>query len=186
MELYQLLPPETVTEKAKKLFSEERQSHKVLNGWLLCREIASAVDAKTDERFPELRAAEELEAIIDRLPIEISDNALLAGTQRDAFAASYALINPAFKVETFKGYCDPLEVYDFATPTPELPAERIAAIRETAAQSDYVKALNELYGKYGQYTMVFRDKAAVISLMAESRNTDQLEMVIADEVYGKL
>lgn len=41
-------------------------------------------------------------------------------------------------------------------------------------------------GKYGQYTMVFRDKAAVISLMAESRNTDQLEAIIADEVYGKL
>lgn len=41
-------------------------------------------------------------------------------------------------------------------------------------------------GKYGQYTMVFRDKAAVISLMAESRNTDQLEAIIDDEVYGKL
>lgn len=152
MELYQLLQPETVTEKAKKLFSEERQSHKVLNGWLLCREIASAVDAKTDERFPELRAAEELEAIIDRLPIEISDNALLAGTQRDAFAASYALINPAFKVETFKGYCDPLEVYDFATPTEEMPAERIAAIRAETAKSPCVQALNEVYGKYSDYT----------------------------------
>ena len=41
-------------------------------------------------------------------------------------------------------------------------------------------------GKYGQYTMVFRDKNVVISLMAESRDTDRLEEIIADEVYGIL
>lgn len=152
MELFQLMRPEAVTDKAKKLFNEERQAHKVLNGWLLCREIAAAADAETKETFPELRAAEELEAIIDRLPIEISDNALLAGTQRDAFAASYALINPAFKVETFKGYCDPLEVYNFATPTRDMPAERIAAIREATSKSPCVRALNEVYGKYSDYT----------------------------------
>ena len=152
MELYQLMQPEAVTDKAKKLFDEERQAHKVLNGWLLCRETAADVDAQTHETFPELRAAEELEAIIERLPIEISEHALLAGTQRDAFAASYALINPAFKVETFKGYCDPLEVYDFATPTAEMPAERIAAIRAATAKSPCVKALNEVYGKYSDYT----------------------------------
>lgn len=152
MELFQMTTPAAVGEQAKALFNEERSEHKVLNGWLLCREISARADAQSGETFPELRAAAELEAIVEQLPLELSEHALLAGTQRDAFAASYALINPAFKVETFKGYCDPLEVYDFATPTAELPAERIAAIRETAAQSDYVKALNELYGKYGQYT----------------------------------
>lgn len=41
-------------------------------------------------------------------------------------------------------------------------------------------------GKYGQYTMVFRDKNVVISLMAESRDADRLEEIIADEVYGIL
>lgn len=152
MQLFQMTTPVAVGDKAKALFNEERREHKVLNGWLLCREISAQADAQSGETFPELRAAAELEAIVEQLPLELSENALLAGTQRDAFAASYALINPAFKVETFKGYCDPLEVYDFATPTPELPAERIAAIRQTAAQSDYVKALNELYGKYGEYT----------------------------------
>ena len=152
MELFQIATPAAVGAQAKALFNEERSVHKVLNGWILCREISAKADAQSDETFPELRAAAELEAIIEQLPLELSEHALLAGTQRDAFAASYALINPAFKVETFKGYCDPLEVYDFATPTPELPKERIAAIRETAAQSAYVKALNELYGKYGEYT----------------------------------
>lgn len=152
MELFQLMPPDAVGAKAKKLFDEERSAHKVLNGWLLCRETAAAVDAKTAETFPELRAAEELEAIIEMLPIEISEHALLAGTQRDAFAASYALINPAFRVETFKGYCDPLEVYNFATPTADMPAERIAAIRDATAKSPCVRALNEVYGTYGDYT----------------------------------
>lgn len=41
-------------------------------------------------------------------------------------------------------------------------------------------------GKYGQYTMVFRDKNAVISLFAESRKTDELERIIIEEVYSKL
>ena len=41
-------------------------------------------------------------------------------------------------------------------------------------------------GKYGQYTMIFRDKNTVISLMAESRDTDHLEEIIANEVYTKL
>ena len=152
MQLFQMTTPAAVGDKAKALYNEERREHKVLNGWLLCREISAQADAQSGEIFPELRAAAELEAILEQLPLELSENALLAGTQRDAFAASYALINPAFKVETFKGYCDPLEVYDFATPTPELPAEHIAAIRETAAQSDCVKTLTELYGKYGEYT----------------------------------
>lgn len=152
MNLYELLSPSRVTEKAKDLFNEERSDHKILNGWLLCRETASKVDASTSETDPELRAAEELETILETLPLEISEHALLAGTQRDAFAASYALINPAFRVETFRGYCDPLEVYDFATPTEELPTERIARIRAAAAKSDYVKALNKVYGAYSEYT----------------------------------
>ena len=42
----------------------------------------------------EMRAAKELEAIITKLPLTISDNAVFAGSQSDAFARSYALINP--------------------------------------------------------------------------------------------
>lgn len=152
MKLYDVQKPQAVSEKAKALFQEERTNHKVLNGWFLSREIAAEVGETTSETFPELRAAEELETVIEKLPIEISDYALLAGSQRDAFAASYALINPAFEVETFRGYCDPLEVYDYATPTATVSAERIANMRRRAAQSRYVKALNEVYGRNRQYT----------------------------------
>lgn len=152
MELFKTLSAEALTEKAKKLYREERESHKILNGWFLSREIAADADLAMNESCPELRAAGELEAIIAQLPLEISDNAILAGTQRDAFAASYALINPAFKVETFRGYCDPLEVYDFATPTDEIPEARIQKMRSRASESDYVKALSAVYGQYGEYT----------------------------------
>lgn len=152
MELFSFITPAVLTEKAKKLYREERESHKVLNGWFLSKEIAADADATTTETWPELRAAAELEAIVEKLPIEISGNAILAGSQRDAFAASYALINPAFKVETFRGYCDPLEVYDYATPTEEIPAERIATMRSRYAETPYVKALNRVYSQYGEYT----------------------------------
>lgn len=152
MELFSTVTPAALTEKAKKLYREERESHKILNGWFLSKEIAADADETMTETDPELRAAAELEAIIEKLPIEISDNAILAGSQRDAFAASYALINPAFKVETFRGYCDPLEVYDYATPTDEVSAQRIAAMRARYAKTPYVKALNKVYGEYGEYT----------------------------------
>lgn len=149
MELFSILSHEMVTERAKKLYLEERENHKVLNGWFIAKEIAAEAGEATEEQHPELRAAIELEAIIDKLPIAISEHAILAGSQRDAFAASYALINPAFRVETFRGYCDPLEVYDYATPTDEVSAERIAAMRNRYAQTPYVKALNKVYGSYG-------------------------------------
>ena len=152
MELFLNTNAATLTEKAKKLYQEERESHKVLNGWFLSREIAADAGEATDETHPELRAVVELEAIIEKLPLEISEHAILAGSQRDAFAASYALINPAFRVETFRGYCDPLEVYDYATPTDEVSAERIATMRWRYAKTPYVKALNQVYGAYGEYT----------------------------------
>ncbi|MBR4991111.1 MAG: hypothetical protein IKY96_08110, partial [Oscillospiraceae bacterium] len=141
MDLFTHYSPDILTEKAKALFAEERQTKKVLNGWFLAKEIAA--DASQGLALSEEeKAALELEAVIDQLPLEISDNAIFAGTQRDAFAASYALINPAFQVETFRGYCDPLEVYDYATPTEDVSAQRIAAMRERAADSDYVRSLN--------------------------------------------
>ncbi len=152
MKIFDVLSPIEMSSKAKKLYDEERNNHKILNGWFQSREIAADTDEEINEKNPSLRAAAELSAIIEKLPLEISDNAIFAGTQRDAFAASYALINPAFRVETFRGYCDPLEVYDYATPTEEISKERIAKMRERASKSDYVKALNAVYSEYEEYT----------------------------------
>ena len=72
MELFQMTTPAAVGEQAKALFNEERSEHKVLNGWLLCREISAQADVQSGETFPELRAAAELEAIVEQLPLELS------------------------------------------------------------------------------------------------------------------
>lgn len=145
-----LLSTAQIDEKARALFKEER-TRKVLNGWFLSREIAAEAD-KNAPADPENRAAAELEAIVAQLPLDLSEHAIFAGTQRDAFAASYALINPAFQVETFRGYCDPLEVYDYATPHGDVTRERIDSFREQMKSSPYVRALSDVYGQYGEYT----------------------------------
>ena len=72
MELFSTLTPAALTDKAKALYYEEREVHKVLNGWFLSKEIAADADEAMTETHPELRAALELEAIIEKLPIEIS------------------------------------------------------------------------------------------------------------------
>lgn len=151
MELFGTHSSAQLMQLAKDLFAEERQEKKVLNGWFLSREIAA--DASEGRSLAlEEKAAVELEAVIDRLPLEISPNAIFAATQRDAFAASYALINPAFEVESFKGYCDPLEVYDYATPAGDVTRERIARMRERAAGNDYVRDLAGVYDGCKEYT----------------------------------
>ena len=152
MKVFDIYNDVKLTTKAKDLYKEERESHKVLNGWFLSKEIVTNFDKNCKETNLEIKASYELEEVIDNLPLSISDNQIFVGTQRDAFAASYALINPAFKVETFKGYCDPLEVYDYATPTKDVDEERIKKQRDAASKSPYVKALNEVYGKYEEYT----------------------------------
>lgn len=146
-----LYAPETITNMAKALFKEER-AKKRLDGWFLSREIAYE-KAKACASMPaELRAAEELKAILENLPLSISTHAIFAGTQSDAFARSYALINPAFEVETFSGYCDPTAVYGDIVPDGAITRERIAAVCETAKQSDYVKKLAGVYDEYAAYT----------------------------------
>ena len=84
MELFNLSTPAVLTRQAKDLCLQERQTHKILNGWFLAKEIAADAEAASRETHPELRAAEALEAIVEKLPIELSEHAILAGTQRDA------------------------------------------------------------------------------------------------------
>ena len=129
---------------AKALFAEQKQT-KRLDGWLFIKEI----EHKYADLYKELpaieRKAELLCRVAEELPISISDNAVFAGTQNDAFARSYALINPAFKVESFSGYCDPTAVFNDIEPNDDIPAERIEKMREADRRSEYVKALSRVY-----------------------------------------
>ena len=136
--------PIKTTEKANLLFKEERAINH-LEGWFIVKEAEQKADAKYASLPPMLKAAEKFREAVKILPLSISDYAIFAGTQRDAFARSYALINPTFKVETFAGYCDPTAVYNDIDPTEEFPKERIEALRELDKQTDYVKNLSAVY-----------------------------------------
>ncbi len=145
------LSAQAVTDRAKKLFVQERNIDR-LDGWFLAREAAGACDESKNGVSREMAAAIELSRIVESLPLWISENAVFAGTQRDAFAKSYALINPAFEVETFSGYCDPTAVFDDIAPNGEFSRERIEKLREKTKKSDYVNTLTKMYKKYETYT----------------------------------
>lgn len=140
-----------ISEMAKKLFKEER-SLKRLDGWFLAKEAAANASKSAKQEPKQLVAALELRAIIDDLPLSVSENAIFAGTQRDAFAKSYALINPTFEVETFSGYCDPTAVFNDIEPNDVFTQERIQSLRDYTKQSDYVKTLSSVYEEYADYT----------------------------------
>lgn len=137
-----------ITEMAKQLFKEERALPR-LDGWFYARE--AAVEIKEAVSL-EKKAALELRQMVTGLPIELSKNAVFAGTQRDSFARTYALINPGFQVETFSGYCDPTSVFDDIKPEGKLTQERIDELRKKTSDSDYVRELMKVYDDFGNYT----------------------------------
>ena len=146
-----LYPAASVTAAAKELFKEERAKMRV-DGWFLSREIVCNKQKELTGLSKEMRAAKELEAILTELPLSISDHAVFAGSQSDAFARSYALINPSFRVETFSGYCDPTAVYGDIEPNEEFTPERIDRVCEFAKDSAYVRSLSAMYKEYESYT----------------------------------
>ena len=143
--------PSRVFDMAKELFREERSLTR-LDGWFLIRESCAVNGAKYVALPPQEKAASLLYDALAGLPISISEHALFAGTQRDAFARSYALINPSFKVESFAGYCDPTAVFGDIDPNEEFTPERIAAVKEYDKATPYVRALSETYAKVEDLT----------------------------------
>ncbi len=151
MNVYEVYTQKVIDDKASLLFKEER-SLKRLDGWFLAREIVCDTHEELKDLPKELRAAYEIKNIITNIPLGISENNIFAGTQRDAFARSYALINPSFRVETFSGYCDPTAIYDDIEPNEEFTRERIAKVKEFTKNTEFVKKLTKVYDDYEQYT----------------------------------
>ena len=137
---------EELHQMAKALFAEERDCGR-LDGWFIAKEIARECDQKFGKLPPIIKAAETLREMIRQIPISISEHAIFAGTQRDAFARSYALINPTFKVASFTGYCDPTAVFDDIEPDETITKARIEALRSYTQGTPYIKKLNKVYEK---------------------------------------
>jgi formate C-acetyltransferase len=136
---------------AHERFAEERAIRR-LDGWFRIKEIRRDCDARLAGLTPVLKAAQTLLSIAQELPISLSDKAIFAGTQDDAFARSYALINPSFEVESFTGYCDPTAVFGDIEPDDEFTVERIEALRAYEKTLPFTQALGQAYEQAGSAT----------------------------------
>lgn len=146
-----ILDSKKITEMAKSLFAEKRAGNR-LDGWFIAKEKELELSKVYVNENEEVKKALILRDIIKTIPLYISDYQLFAGTQDDAFARSYALINPAFKVEEFSGYCDPAAVFGDIEPNDEFSSERIAKARNEFAKCEYAVKLGEVYGANECYT----------------------------------
>jgi len=149
--MYSILDSKKITEMAKSLFAQKRAGNR-LDGWFIAKESELELAEKYKGENEEVKKALILREIIKTIPIYISDYQLFAGTQDDAFARSYALINPSFKVEEFSGYCDPAAVFSDIVPDDEFTVERIEKARNEFAKTEYAVKLGEVYGKNECYT----------------------------------
>ncbi|MEE0945617.1 MAG: pyruvate formate lyase family protein [Acutalibacteraceae bacterium] len=149
--MYGIFKNGELTAMAKALYKEEREI-KRLDGWFIAKETEMKADGKYAQYPAEVKKAYLLCEVLKELPLFISDNAIFVGAQRDAFARSYALINPSFTVEGFSGYCDPMAIYNDIEPNEEFTKERIDEVRSFTAKTKMVEMLNDTYGKAENYT----------------------------------
>ncbi len=144
--MQKIYTPEKLTKKAKALFINERAKMR-LDGWFIAKEAELNLQEKYKNECEEVKKAYILRELVDIVPLWIDDNQIFAGTQDDAFARSYALINPSFKVEGFSGYCDPAAVFGDIEPNEEFTAERIEKAKTEFSKTDYAVKLGETYAK---------------------------------------
>lgn len=144
MKIETIYSAQEITELAKERFKEER-SLDHLTGWFLAREIAMECDEKFKEDPDSIRIGKTLVEVMKRIPLTLGEYHLFAGTQDDAFARSYALINPSFEVKSFEGYCDPVAVFGDIEPIGDITAERIVHVKEYYSKNDFAKKLMEAY-----------------------------------------
>ena len=151
MTIESIYTPQALTALAKARFREERALNH-LEGWFLAREIAMACDQAYKDDAPCIRIARTLKDVVSRIPLTLGDYHVFAGTQDDAFARSYALINPAFTVKSFAGYCDPVAVFGDIEPIGDITAERIARVRDYYSKNDFARALTAAYAPVEKLT----------------------------------
>lgn len=119
-----------------------------MTGWFEYQELKMQARQKCSDPDAPERQAEILCDCVRRMKLSIPEGSVIAGAQDDAFSPSYALINPAFRVETFAGYCDPVAIYDDLEPDAEFPRERIEKVRGYYRETRFP----HVYGQGGSYS----------------------------------
>ena len=151
MEIKAVLNAQKITELAKERFKEERSLNH-LEGWFLAKEIQRECDEKFKDDPDCIRIAKTQVEVMKRIPLSLGDYQVFAGTQDDSFARSYALINPAFTVDSFSGYCDPVAVFGDIDPIGDITQERIDDLKEYNNHTKFADALRHAYDLAGDDT----------------------------------
>lgn len=151
MKIEKILSAGEITDLAKKRFQEERAIDH-LEGWFLAKEIMRECDREYKEEPDCIRIARTLVTVAEKIPLWLSDYHVFAGTQDYAFARSYALINPAFSVDSFTGYCDPAAVFGDIEPIGDITQERIEDLKGYNIDTEFSRALCGAYDKAGEDT----------------------------------
>ena len=151
MKIHQIYDANELTVLAKERFKEERALNH-LEGWFLAKEIGMECDEKYKDEPDCIRIAKTQEEVMKKIPLTLGDYHVFAGTQDDAFARSYALINPSFTVKTFEGYCDPIAVFGDIDPIGDITQERIDHVKKYYGKNDFAKALTAAYDPAEKYT----------------------------------
>ena len=151
MKIHQIYDAAELTTLAQERFKEERALNH-LEGWFLAKEIAMECDEKFKEEPDCIRIAKTQVEVMKNIPLTLGDYHVFAGTQDDAFARSYALINPSFTVKTFEGYCDPIAVFGDIDPYGDITQERIDHVKKYYGKNDFAKALTAAYDPAEKYT----------------------------------
>jgi pyruvate-formate lyase len=144
-----------ILKEGVELVRKAKRSQERIDEWFFVQEIKmqEARTMRAEGKNPDDAAgqAELLCRLVRRMPISIIKGSAIAGTQDGAFSASYALINPSFKVEEFAGYCDPTEIYDDISPSPKrgITKQRIQEVRQYWEKIGYVRELRAIYNEAG-------------------------------------
>ncbi|NMA42398.1 MAG: hypothetical protein GX946_03350 [Oligosphaeraceae bacterium] len=157
-------------------FSQQR-----MTGWFEFQEIKMHVRQEFADPDAEEVQAAILCRCIERMRLSIPPGSVIAGTQDDAFSPSYALINPAFRVETFAGYCDPVAIYDDLTPDDTFPQQRIEKVRSYYKNTPYVKALQKVYAETGKLT----EEVAFFVEPVTGHTIPDLRPILKDGIKGQ-
>ena len=129
-----------------------------LIGWVLAKDIQRRKLLEIGDKYsPAMTQAILLESVCEQLPIFIEPGQIFAGTEEDAFSASYALINPAFRIESFQGYNDEIAFYDDVKPNDkitdiEVTAQMIEDNRKFWSRHPSVVKIRDIYKETGNQT----------------------------------
>ena len=129
-----------------------------LIGWVLAKDIQRRKLLEIGDNYsPAMTQAILLESVCEQLPIFIEPGQIFAGTEEDAFSASYALINPAFRVESFQGYNDDMAFYDDVKPGDKVgdikvTAQMVEDNRKFWSKHPSVEKIRDIYKETGNQT----------------------------------